>query len=423
MRRMQQLTKHNSENIVLIKGRNVPAFAFLSHTAKNNIALYCSMAGSKKLFFPNLDGLRFIAFFMVFLWHSIRRPFELLHVENIYLNKLFYLFVNGKTGVSIFFVLSGFLITYLILSEIQLNGKLDVIKFYIRRSLRIWPLYFLLLILIFAVMPPVMNLLHQNWQQFNMQPWWYFVFLSNFDVLHIYLTNGQDLLASTVTWSVAIEEQFYLVWPLLFAFLHRSMYKFIFPALVILCYTFRWLHADNDSILYYHTLSVCGDLALGGWAASLSFTNEAFVNFFKNQSNRQRLFFYTGATLMLYVIQFGNAPFFHVFSRLLQTVFFCYIILDQNFCLQTKYKLGSNRFMSFWGKYTYGLYLWHAFVLMLLTVVASKLLHFSLESFGVHAVIAVAGFAASLLVSYYSYHWFENWFLKLKERFSFIHKA
>jgi peptidoglycan/LPS O-acetylase OafA/YrhL len=64
------------------------------------------MAASKRLFFPNLDGLRFVAFFMVFLWHTIRRPFELLEVNNIYLKKLFYLFVNGKTGVSIFFVLS-----------------------------------------------------------------------------------------------------------------------------------------------------------------------------------------------------------------------------------------------------------------------------------------------------------------------------
>lgn len=381
------------------------------------------MAGSKKLFFPNLDGLRFIAFFMVFLWHSIRRPFELLQVENIYLNKLFYLFVNGKTGVSIFFVLSGFLITYLILSEIQLNGKLDVIKFYIRRSLRIWPLYFLLLLLIFVAMPPVMNMLNQNWQQFNMQPWWYFVFLSNFDVLRIYLTNGQDLLASTVTWSVAIEEQFYLVWPLLFAFLPKSFYKFIFPALVVLCYAFRWWNADNDSVLYYHTLSVCGDLALGGWAAYLSYTNTAFVNFFKKQTNRQRLLCYVTAIAILYTLQFGNSPFFKAFSRLPQSVFFCYVILDQNFNLQPAYKLSSNRFMSFWGKYTYGLYLWHAFVLMVFTVVASKVLHLSLQSFAVHAGIAVIGFAASLLVSYYSYHWVENWFLKLKERFSFIHKA
>lgn len=381
------------------------------------------MSASKKLFFPNLDGLRFVAFFMVFLWHSIRRPFELLQVKNVYLQKLFYLFVNGKTGVSIFFVLSGFLITYLILSEIQLNGKLDVIKFYIRRSLRIWPLYFLLLLLVFAAMPPAMNLLHQNWQQFTMQPWWYFVFLSNFDVLRIYLTNGQDLLASTVTWSVAIEEQFYLVWPLLFAFLPKQLYKFIFPALVVLCYSFRWWHADNDSILYYHTISVCGDLALGGWAAYLSFTNTVFVNFFKNQTNKQRLLCYAAAIVLLYFIQFGNTPLFHAFGRLPQTLFFCYVILDQNFNQQPRYKFSKNRLMSFWGKYTYGLYLWHAFVLMIITVVASKVLHLSLESFAVHAAIAAAGFGISLLVSYYSYHWFENWFLKLKERFSFIHKA
>jgi peptidoglycan/LPS O-acetylase OafA/YrhL len=59
---------------------------------------------------------------------------------------------------------------------------------------------------------------------------------------------------------------------------------------------------------------------------------------------------------------------------------------------------------------------------MILTVIAAKLLHFSLTSFGVHAVIGLIGFVLSLAVSYFSYHWVEAWFLKLKDRFSFIHK-
>jgi peptidoglycan/LPS O-acetylase OafA/YrhL len=381
------------------------------------------MAASKKIFFPNLDGLRFIAFAMVFLWHSLHGPFKMLHIDNVFVEKIFYLFANGKTGVSIFFVLSGFLITYLILSEIQLNGRLDVIKFYIRRTLRIWPLYFLLLLLIFGIMPLLMQRLHLNWNQFDMVPWYYFTFLSNFDVLRIYMNQGNDLLASTVIWSVAIEEQFYLVWPLLFILLNKNSYKFIFPAFVILCYTFRWFHANNDTMLYNHSISVCGDLALGGWAAYLSFTNEHFLDFFKKQTNKQRAFFYFFAIAILYVIQFGNHPLFSVFNRLLQTLFFYYIILDQNFNLQTQWKLGNNRFITFWGKYTYGLYLWHAFVLMILNVVANKLLHISPEHFIVNLGIAAPGLVLSFVISYYSYNWFEARFLKLKDKFSFIHKS
>ena len=376
----------------------------------------------KKIFFPNLDGLRFVAFFMVFLWHAFKRPFELLDVKNSWLQKIFYLFVNGKTGVSIFFVLSGFLITYLILSEIKLNHKLSISKFYIRRSLRIWPLYFLLLLLIFAVLPIGMHLFNQQWNTFDMRPWYYFVFLSNFDVLHIYLTNGTDLLASTVTWSVAIEEQFYLVWPLLFTLTPGRLYKYIFPLVLLLSYTFRYMHADNDPVLYYHTISVCGDLAIGGWAAYLSFSNENFVQWFGKQSNLLRGLIYTGGILILYLIQFGENNFFHVFSRFIQTLFFCYIILDQNFNEQPAFKFSNNKFLTFWGKYTYGLYLWHAFILMIVTVFFTKYLHYSLRNSATYLIIAPIGFSLSLLTSYLSYTWFESWFLNLKKQFGSISK-
>lgn len=380
------------------------------------------MPNSKKIFFPNLDGLRFIAFSMVFIAHIQGNSFRIPDIKNIYLQKLLLLFANGKTGVSIFFVLSGFLITYLILSEIKLNGRLDVIKFYIRRTLRIWPLYFLLLALIFGVFPILMRLFHENWSQFDMQPWYYFVFLSNFDVMHILLRNGNDMAASSLTWSVSIEEQFYLVWPLLFLVLRKSMYKFIFPALVILCYVFRYIHSDSSPVLYLHTISVCGDLALGGWAAYLSLTNEKFRSFFSNQTYSQRVITYSLAIIVLYTIQFGTQPLFLVFNRLPQTIFFAYVILDQNFSIQTKWKLSNNKFISFWGKYTYGLYLWHAFVLMIVNIILTKLLHFSPDHAMLHVAAAVLGFLLSLAVSYCSYHWYEARFLKLKDKFSFIHK-
>ncbi len=380
------------------------------------------MPHSKKLFFPNLDGLRFIAFMMVFLFHSVDVPFRMLHVENVWLQKIFFLVANGKMGVSIFFVLSGFLITYLILSEIRLNGKLDVIKFYIRRTLRIWPLYFLLLIIIFGAMALLMQYFHLNWGQYDMEPWYYFAFLSNFDVMRIYLHNGNDLLASTVTWSVAIEEQFYLVWPLLFITLNKKLYKFIFPAFILFSYIFRCMHAGNTTILYAHTISVCGDLALGGWAAYLSFTSQGFLNFFNMQTARQRALFYFFVIIVLYATQFGVHPFFNVFNRLFQTLAFCYIILDQNFSLQTRWKLSNNRFITFWGKYTYGLYLWHALVLMIINIVVNKVLHISPDQFTVRIAIAVLGFVLSLGVSYISYNWFEARFIRLKDKFSFIHK-
>src|SRR6476660_5257777 len=100
-----------------------------------------------KVFFPNLDGLRFFAFFLVYLQHAFGDLLAEIGQPGFWLGRLqTNVSGAGGIGVSFFFVLSGFLITYLILREIQLYGFLDVRAFYIRRSLRIWPLYYAVII-------------------------------------------------------------------------------------------------------------------------------------------------------------------------------------------------------------------------------------------------------------------------------------
>ncbi len=373
----------------------------------------------QKLFFPNLDGLRFIAFFMVFAWHALKTPFDMLHIANPVIHQIFYLFLNGKTGVSIFFVLSGFLITYLVLAEIAVNGSLNVERFYIRRSLRIWPLYFLILFLVFGVMRALMNVTGFNWSEFSMRPELYFFFAGNFDVLRIYLTGGTDFLPSTVTWSVAIEEQFYLCWPLFF-WLPARLYKYIFPVLLVVCYVFRTSYAGNEPVLTFHSLSVMGDLALGGWAAYLAFTSNGFRDLFERQSNSFRVLAYGAGLVLMFVLQFVAHDLVQVFSRLVQTVFFAYVILDQNFCRQQKFKFGNYKWITYWGKYTYGLYLWHPLLLLVLSLIVTKFLHLSYQHISTHLLVAPLALAGSLLVSYASYHFFEIYFLKLKHRFGYI---
>ena len=93
----------------------------------------------KKIYFDNLDVLRFFAASIVFLSHTMKVPLGNLGVKQEWINKLFSIVTDGGIGVSIFFVLSGFLITYLILLEIESKGKIDIKKFYVRRFLRSWP--------------------------------------------------------------------------------------------------------------------------------------------------------------------------------------------------------------------------------------------------------------------------------------------
>jgi peptidoglycan/LPS O-acetylase OafA/YrhL len=96
---------------------------------------------NQKVFFPNLDGLRFFAFFFVFMYHCY---YEVpLQGKDSFIYLGFHkIWENGDLGVNFFFTLSGFLITYLLLSEEKQLGGFNISGFYWRRTLRIWPLYF-----------------------------------------------------------------------------------------------------------------------------------------------------------------------------------------------------------------------------------------------------------------------------------------
>ena len=107
----------------------------------------------KHVFFDNLHGLRFLSFFYVFIAHSFPTDDPAIY------NSLWYriikgkMFLDGEPGVSFFFVLSGFLITYLLLKEKEFTQKINLKAFYIRRILRIWPLYYFSVFFGFAIFP------------------------------------------------------------------------------------------------------------------------------------------------------------------------------------------------------------------------------------------------------------------------------
>ena len=104
----------------------------------------------KQIFFPGLNGLRFFAALFVLITHL--ELFKHLNgFPDIWNNPLILSF--GSIGVDLFFVLSGFLITYLLLAEKGATGDISLKQFYIRRMLRIWPLYFFIVFLTFLIMP------------------------------------------------------------------------------------------------------------------------------------------------------------------------------------------------------------------------------------------------------------------------------
>ena len=138
-------------------------------------------------------------------------------------------------GVSFFFVLSGFLITYLLIKEKQLTGKVHISSFYIRRTLRIWPLYYFCVLFGFIAFPVLKSAFGQVPNE-TADPFLCSIFLNNFNAIY----NGPpDSSILSVLWSVAIEEQFYLLWPILFYLASPKQYKFIFLGVIIISIIYR----------------------------------------------------------------------------------------------------------------------------------------------------------------------------------------
>lgn len=164
-----------------------------------------------KIYFPNLNGLRFFAALSVMLYHFGG-------VETI----------NGHFGVILFFVLSGFLITYLLLEEKKQTNTISIRKFYFRRVLRIWPLYFFILLLATVVIYSTTGLDDNYYEALP----YFLLFIPNWAfVINI------GIKYVVVLWSVGAEEQFYLLWPWVIHKIKVDKLIFVF-LLFILCWTF-----------------------------------------------------------------------------------------------------------------------------------------------------------------------------------------
>jgi peptidoglycan/LPS O-acetylase OafA/YrhL len=165
----------------------------------------------RRFYHPELDVLRFAAFCAVFITHAFPsdpEPYTAHGVPRTVAILVGAWVRSGIFGVTLFFLLSSYLITTLLLREHAASGRLDLKAFYIRRTLRIWPLYFFFLALCICILPAF------GWAPFrNLNKIGFSIFLGNWSMIFSGVTDQ----ASRSLWSVSVEEQFYLFWPLVLA--------------------------------------------------------------------------------------------------------------------------------------------------------------------------------------------------------------
>jgi len=188
--------------------------------------------------YPSLNGLRAISILLVIL-HHLKLQYTV--IPGVVLN-YFPLLTDGPFGVNVFFVISGFLITRLLLNEEHIDGKISLKRFYVRRILRIFPAYYFLLLVYFVLCAyGYMNISGESWltsltytKYFNWNRDWY----------------------TSHAWSLSVEEHFYIMWPLFFIAGKRVRTCFIFSILLLVpvlrilfnCYPQEW--ANGLTIFY-----------------------------------------------------------------------------------------------------------------------------------------------------------------------------
>ena len=349
-----------------------------------------------------LDGLRGIAIVAVLLYH-LGSKLPALHLDVIS--------QYGWAGVDLFFVISGFLITGILLDSA--GSERYFRNFYVRRILRIWPLYFALLAFVFIVLPHAVPALRARIFS-QCHPWQsYLVFAQNFFV------RDFGIGPVGVTWSLAIEEQFYLVWPLLIFLLPRRMLPGLLLAVVMLSPVIRGLaqmHGATPTMLYTHTFfrldSISAGALLAFWVRSARFSRGGGARI-------------TGAMLALGLIAcvlalgvFGAKP-VSANLRFSALALLCFGLVGSALLANTRSLLNqclTASWLRYTGRICFGLYLLHVTVFDILT--PERLSSLGSGWAGSLGVLII-DFAAVFVVASLSWHFFESPVLSLKGYFEY----
>jgi peptidoglycan/LPS O-acetylase OafA/YrhL len=296
------------------------------------------------------------------------------------------------------------------LTELQKKGKIKLSNFIARRILRVWPLYFVVVIFGFFIFPilPLGKVTEHELINFTF-------FLSNLDEIWFGARDSLNFL--TATWSVSVEEQFYLSWALLigiFRFSKKQQFWIFFLSILLISIVFRTIFIQNERILYYHTFSVISDFAIGGILALLAIDNKIQA-FFERISKFQILLIYFVGIVVLFLESKIFINYLFVFQRIVIATFFAFIIAEQVYAKNSLFKLDNILGLKKSGELTYGFYLFHCIVIYYIQAIFVE--NQWTESILDFAFYFMLCFSITYILSWISFRYFESPILKLKKHF------
>ena len=360
-----------------------------------------------KIYFGGLNELRAIAAFGVIIHHIEQfKGMNGITISNV--NLLFLIRNLGKSSVDLFFVLSAFLITYLLLQEkSNNNGSINIGKFYLRRIFRIWPLYYLIMLISFVLIPLVSNLsiFEHNESLLNLinDPDNY-----TFKTIFLYLSflpqYSRVVLGASQSWSIGVEEQFYLIMPLVLLFLNRKSF-FIFILILVGIYFIPIIEIHKWVYEITRYFRIMGIGVIGGY---FYYYNSSTIS---NLTKSKFLYF---LILALIIILSVFIVFERNWNRYILGILFLFLIL---FTINNANKMAfRSKILSYLGKVSYGIYMYHPFILFLIFPLANK---YFLEKNGnditYNLFLYIAGYMFTIFISMISYEFFESKFIRFKD--------
>jgi len=380
-----------------------------------------------KIYFKNLDGLRFIAAFLVILDHA--QFFKSINHEPLSSYFSLYLAHTGEMGVNLFFVLSGFLISFLLMSEHKITGTVNLGKFYIRRILRIWPLYFaygLGIILLSGVFFRAVGMIEPVSFGDTITN---IIFLIFFAVNIQFITIGHNPGMVEILWSVCVEEQFYLIWPLIIKKFRGKIKRVIVILLVVglgsklalsIATHFSFITPEYKLLFNYVMLPNKVELFAAGMAgAYLYFHKEKFANLFRIIQSKSIQFGVIAVALLFTFTNFylkGSASFY--LSDYLACLIYGSVVL---IAIQPSSILNFEfPWLRTLGRISYGIYLFHPPICHLTLFLMTKKLHISNSFLSYDIIYPLSATLFTCILAYISYQWFEKAFLKRKNKFAIV---
>lgn len=355
-------------------------------------------------YFANLDAFRFLSFLSVFISHTL----QLTPAPNFLSGFFMSLFTFNFLGVPSFFTLSSFLITYRLLLEAEKCGKIGLANFYKNRILRIWPAYYLLISICFIILPIGLSSINLPSPTLpNIFP--FLLFFANFYIIE----NGMNFtFALSILWSISIEEQFYLVWGIVMKMAKRNMIGTIIIVFFIMSilFSYYYLHVLHNPAynLAVHSLFVLQNFCTGAYIAFICVKKDEFFYFLKKLPG---IFFLIPYLILPIAFIMKESP---ILMNVILSSCYSLIIYDLSINEKRNFNIANSSLINYWGKISYGLYIYHALVFVILQKLFYFFIYPSQPSLLVNLFQMGVTFIITVFVAHVSYKYIEARFLALK---------